>query len=297
MIYEYKKYKGIKEFYENKPVSNLSKKFTIVNKCLGCLVENGKIVMNDHCFGCLFCLANLDDFRCGIENSMELGFVYNAANEAFKAVPIKPKVQQKGLRHPYTSLEKFTAVDETTNIQPWAAGILSVLSTPKSRISLEVPVFNYDYDRNGRLDICAMVNGKLLIVESKTTLEDALSDERFIEQHVKYTEVINNITDNYLYLTLIGGRETDLYPSDSPFCTGTIGNMAQRFHKMLVDNKIQIITANALWCLCCKYLTAGEEYSWDNYLSNIFKDSKCIGLLSAGKLMYDNRKVYILPIY
>ena len=288
MIYEYKKYKGITEFVAGTPLSKRSNQFTIVNKCKGCTLNNGKPTLNSDCFGCLFCAINNEDLCSQMICLFGYDFISAVATEAFNGEPIRPKLVQKGLRHPYSSLEKFTAVDETTNIQPWAVGLLHYICSKENQISMEVPIFNYDYDRNGRLDICSITEDHLMVMESKTTLDDALADERFIEQHTKYTEVINGITRNYTYLTLVGGKETDIYPTDSAYCTGTVGNKAARFHQMLVDNNIKALSANALWCLCCKYLTEGNRFSWDNFLVDIFANPECIGLVSAGQIILEN---------
>lgn len=297
MIYEYKKYKGIYEFVHGESLGKQGKQFTIVNKCQGCSFVGGKPTLNSHCFGCLFCAIGNPLLLEQIKEMFGSEFIQSAAAQSFRGVPVKPTITQKGIRHPYASLEKFTSVDESTNIQPWATGLLHYMCSKSNRISMEVPIFNYDYDRNGRLDICSITEDHLLVMESKTTLHDALSDERFIEQHTKYTEVINEITDQYTYLTLMGGTETDVYPEDSPFCTGTVGRQAGRFHKMLCDNNIQLITANALWCLCCKYLTEGDAFAWDTFLINVFRDPKCIGLVSAGKMNVVNGNPVIESIF
>lgn len=162
---------------------------------------------------------------------------------------------------------------------------------------MEVPVFNFGYDRNGRLDICSMTEDHLLVMESKTTVDDALLDERFVEQHVKYTEVINEFTRQYTYLTLVGGKDTDIYPDDSVFCTGKSGGKAARFLNILVDNKIQAITANALWCLCCKYLVEGNAFSWDNFLVNTFNNPECICLVSAGIITSSKGQPTVISLF
>lgn len=296
MIYEYKKYKDIEAFVAGNPSSKRSHQFTIINKCKGCTLEDGIPTLNSNCFGCLFCAVNNPDLLYQMKSLFACDFVERAAQDAFKGVPVKPNIMQKGLRHPYVSLEKFTSEDETTNIQPWAVGILHYMCSIDNRISMEVPIFNLGYDRNGRLDICSITTDHLMVMESKTTLDDALADERFIEQHTKYTEVIDEITQDYTYLTLLGGKETDIYPTDTSFCTGSIGNKASRFHQMLIDNKIQVLTANALWCLCCKYLVEGDRFSWDHFLVDVFSTPECIGLVSAGMLVLKNGKLTIQPV-
>ena len=164
-----------------------------------------------------------------------------------------------------------------------------------NRISMEVPVFNMDYDRNGRLDICSMTDTDLLTMESKTSLDDALKNERFIEQRYKYTVEIEKSVSNYTYLTLFGGKETDLFPISSPYCSGKIGGKAERFYSIVINNKIPFISATALWCLCCRYLVYGDKYAWDAFLKDTFSTPDCIGLLSAGKVIYDNGNISITP--
>lgn len=283
MIYEYKKYKDIDDFIFNRPKSKKSERYTIVHKCRGITMKNH--TLTEHCFACLFCAANNNEQLEELLRIRGNDFITKIAENSFKGKPTPAPKPIKGLRHPYASLESFTGVDETSNIQPWAAGLLDVMSSDVSRVSMEIPVFNNDYDRNGRLDIGVIVNGHFLAVESKISLDDALKDERFIEQHIKYTVEIEKSTQDYVYLTLFGGKETDMFPPNSLYCTGKIGDKTQRFYDMICNNQIQFITANALWCLCCKYLKFGKQYCWDQILRDIFSDSECIGLISAGKVM------------
>lgn len=293
MIYQYKKYKDIDDFVNNKPKSKKDESYTIVHKCKG-LEFNGSVgVYNDHCFGCLFCVLNN---KIQLKKYLEYSgtdIIDKVAENAFRGEIIScPKVL-RGFRHPYSNLEKFTGIDETTNIQPWAAAILNTLSIDESRVSMEIPVFNLDYDRNGRLDIGVISNGQFLAVESKISLEEALKDERFIEQHIKYTVEIEKSTDSYLYLTLFGGVETDLFPEDSKYCSGKIGDKTKRFYEMIIKNNIQFFTANALWCLCCKYLKYGNRYTWNHILFDIFSNPECIGLLSAGAVYHRDGNIFI----
>ena len=200
------------------------------------------------------------------------------------------------MRNPYKNLELFTGVDETTNIQPWAAGLVNNVCTKANRISMEVPIFNMDYDRNGRLDICSITDSHLITMESKISLDDALKDERFIEQSYKYNSEIKKSTSNYLYLTLFGGKETDLFPASSPYCSGKVGNKTERFYSIVKDNNIPFISATALWCMCCKYICEGDTFAWDTFLVDLFSDEHCIGLLSAGKVINNNGDISIVPI-
>lgn len=293
MIYNFKKYKNIDDFINDRAKSKKNEQYTIIHKCKGAKIVGQACEFNDNCFGCLFCALYNEDCLQAFKEHRGQDFIENASEAAFKLKPIAGPKTIQGLKHPYMSLEKFTGVDETTNIQPWAAGLLGVMSSDESRVSMEIPVFNTDYDRNGRLDIGIMVDDYFLAIESKISLDDALKDERFIEQHVKYTVEIEKCTHNYTYLTLFGGKETDLFPPNSEYCTGKIGDKSKRFYEMIGKNEILFITANALWCLCCKYLEEGSSYCWNNIIIDIFSDPECVGLCSAGKIVKANDDYYI----
>ena len=288
MIYNFKKYKNIDDFVNERAKSKKNEQFTIIHKCQGAKVDGWACDFNYNCFGCLFCALYSDECLQAFKDFRGYNFIKDASEAAFKLKPIASPKTIQGLKHPYGSLEKFTGIDETTNIQPWAAGLLGVMSSEESRVSMEIPVFNTDYDRNGRLDIGVMAGDKFLAIEAKISLDDALKDERFIEQNVKYTVEIEKSTQNYTYLTLFGGKETDLFPPSSEYSTGVIGDKSKRFYEMIDKNGIQFITANALWCLCCRYLEKGVSYCWDNMILDIFSSPKCIGLCSAGKIIKDD---------
>ncbi len=296
MIYEYKKYADIFDFVNNSPKTKTVQKYTILHKCKGITINDTITEYNANCFGCLFCAVNDRQQKDQFLNYYGKERVFQAAENAFSGHPIAGPKTLSGFKHPYTSFEKFTGVDETTNIQPWAAGVLSKMSTSESRVGMEIPVFNNEYDRNGRLDIGIISNGNLLAIESKISLDDALKDERFIEQHIKYTAEIEKATKHYTYLTLFGGSETELFPPDSIYCTGKIGDKSLRFYNMITENKIQFITANALWCLCCKYLIEGPQYNWNQWLIDIFSNPKCVGLCSGGAIIAEGNRYIVISL-
>lgn len=292
MIYEYQKYKNIADFIKNSPKSSTIEQYTIIHKCEG-LTMDTKCEFNDRCFACLFCMSN-SNIKDAFFNFWGNDFLKNYSDKFFKGIPVKMPTAKKQLKVPYKDLSQFTTKCETTNIQPWLAGVLTKMSSDgKARTSMEVPVFNMAYDRNGRLDICTMSNGKLFIIETKTNLDDTLSDERFVEQHQKYTEEIEKYTKDYIYITVIGGNETDLYPESSPFATGLSGGKSKRFYKLLTGNNIKFSTPSAIWGTYCNFLVHGKNYSWDNFLYRILKDKNCQGLLSAGIVKNDAKIISI----
>lgn len=291
MIYKYRKYKDIDSFVNNIAKTRIDEDYTILFKCNG--YDYSKSEFTDRCFGCMFCIFSDPAIKTKFESVWGADFYKKYSDMAFDGKPVTVPNAKLSMKNKTKNLELFTGIDETTNIQPWASGLVNHMCTKSNRIGMEVPVFNLDYDRNGRLDICSITDTDLLTMESKISLVDALNDERFIEQRYKYTVEIEKSTSNYTYLTLFGGKETDLFPPNSPYCSGKIGNMSERFYKIVIDNNIPFISATALWCLCCRYMTYGNEYAWDNFIKECFEDPECIGLLSAGKVMNRNGSIII----
>ena len=293
MIYEYKKYKDISDFMADIPKSNYSEDFTIIDKCNGLKIEPPFSFTNT-CFACLFCYFSKDEIKNAFNKFWGDYFISDFANKAFSGLPIKLPNSKQTIKNRFPNLESFTKIDETKNIQPWATGILLNCCSQSNSISMEVPVFNNKYDRNGRLDICCKTEKTLIVMESKTSLDDALHDERFIEQQKKYTSEILKSTKNFNYLTLLGGPESDLYPSDSPFCTGKIGRKTERFYKLIVENNIHFISASALWLMACCYIIKGDNYSWDKIIPKVFSSNDIIGLVSAGLVRKKDNYSYII---
>lgn len=293
MIYKYRKYKDIDSFVNNDPKTKKDEDYSILFRCNGLDYQTNSFTSK--CFGCLFCFFDNPLISHKFEAYWGNDFINEYAHKSFSGNPILLPNAKQSIKNPIKNLEFFTGVDETTNIQPWASGLLNHMCTKSNRISMEVPVFNMDYDRNGRLDICSMTDIDLIVMESKISLDNALKDERFIEQRYKYTIEIAKSMSNYTYLTLFGGKETDLFPSSSPFCSGKIGGKSDRFYSIVIDNTIPFISATALWCLCCRFLVFGNSYAWDVFLKETFSTPDCIGLLSAGKVMNSNGSISIVP--
>lgn len=293
MIYKYRKYKDIDSFVKNNPKTKKDEDYTILFKCNG--LDYQSSTFTNKCFGCMFCALGDPEMLKKFNNFWGKDFIKEYANKSFSGTPVVLPNAKLTIKNPIKNLELFTGVDETTNIQPWASGLVNHMCTKPNRISMEVPVFNMDYERNGRLDICSMTDTDLLTMESKISLDDALKDERFIEQRYKYTIEIEKSTSEYTYLTLFGGKETDLFPVSSPYCSGMIGGKSERFYSIVIENEIHFISATALWSLCCRYITYGNDYAWDVFLKETFSDPDCIGLLSAGKVINNNGSISIIP--
>lgn len=295
MIYNYTKYKDISDFVNNIPKTSIQEEYTILNKCNGCNFPG--MTFNNKCFGCLFCLSNTSQTKKAFDSFWGAHWLENYAREVFRSNLVKMPLAKQTLRNPMPSLCEFTATNETSHIQPWAAGLVNNIGTRKTRVGMEVPVFNEDYDRNGRLDVCAIIGKRLLAIETKTCLDDALKDERFVEQQSKYIDKISEATTDFRYLTLFGGKETDLLPESHPLCSGKSGKKTQRFYSIVTKNNIKFLSAPALWCVACLFIANGEKYAWDTFLFDIFQDNRCLGLLSAGKVVSDNELITIEPLF
>ncbi|MBO3323108.1 hypothetical protein JJB67_12325 [Clostridium perfringens] len=299
MIYSYKKYKDIENFFNNNPLSNKSINYSLIFQCNGITTEsNNKVSLNNNCFNCLFCmLKNKDITKEFLEKNHQ---IIELLDSSFSGELIEiPKAKNK-IKNKYYSFEKFTEINETKNIQPWANGIISNLASERFRTSMEINIPNADYDRDGRLDIGAINTNYFLGVECKISLEETLKDQRFIEQFEKYSKEIkylsqkNNI--DYNLILLIGGNESDLLPYTHPECTSKVGNKSIQFYDLIKQYNIKFMSANALWLLCLNNLLNQHKYYLDLIIPKIFSDKETLGLLSCGKIMLSNDSILIKNI-
>lgn len=295
MIYQYESYRSLHDFIENVPAKKKPVPYSIGLRCKGYHMDTKEF--SDTCFCCLFCAMGDDSIKNLLFTHWKTAQLSVWLQSAFLGNLVTLPAASRQLKNPYKNLEAFTAVSETEHIQKWAAGLIRYMCSEKSRIGLEIPVPNLTYRRDGRLDICSITDSQLLVLECKTTLEDALKDERFIEQQEKYTKEILKFHLPFTYLTLIGGREAMLLPEQHPGCLSREGNKALRFYQLVTKHRIRFLSANALWCLALGYLLHGSAFGWDRLLTGIFKDPGCIGLLSCGKVMEaPDGSISILPL-
>lgn len=289
MIYEYYKYKSIKDFISGRHGKNNLIQYSLpFGNCRGISTNSDdSLIFNSKCFNCNFCAF-------GELSSLYHTPMFPTINSFFSGEIIEIPSAKLIMNNPYKHFNVFTSEQETKNIQPWVAGILGNICSTPNRVGMEIPAHNELFDRNGRIDVGIYTNSYTILIETKTTLEDALSDERFVEQHAKYSPCINELLnkENYLLAIVIGGAETDLLPQTDSRCTSSVGNKSNRFFRLLTEYNIPVISANALWCLSHIKINT-PSFSVENFLQNIFKDSSCIGLLSAGKLVFKNNDIQI----
>lgn len=300
MIYNYYKYKDIHYFVNNTKSSSTPRQYSIIFKCDGLTDSNDSFNYTPNCFGCLFCCMNNELLKSKFANHFDLNNLNNISNNLFSGNIIEPLKAKNFLKNKFTSLTMFTKVNETDHIQPWAAGLLNSSSHIPCRIGMEVNVSNESYLRDGRLDICAITNNYLLVLESKISLEDALKDERFIEQFDKYIDEIESACNkhniNYNLLLLIGGNETDLLPEWHYQCSSKIGNASKRFYNIILEKNIKFISANALWGLALKNFLTPSTFNWDILIPSIFNDPNTYGLLTCGTISYSQGEFKICPL-
>lgn len=298
MFIEAQKYKDIFDFV-NSPIEKIKPIAGPNTKCLA--IEKTLEIDEDKCFSCLFCVlkdkvAKENYLKSNYLNS-EISKVSNVFNkEIISTIPAKIPLIAK-----YATFESYTGINETQHISPWAAGILECTTSSKNKkIALEVNVPNSDYDRSGRLDVCAATEEYILVFEAKISLHDALEDERFVEQFRKYTTIIDKSVKKrkipYNLILLLGGDETDLLYPDHPSCTSNVGNESSRFYEIVTKYNIKFMSANALWLMALCNLRLGAYYSWDTFIRKIFEDEDCLGLITAGKIMNLNGQFNIISI-
>ncbi len=294
MIYEYYKYKDVSSFinHHNKKGSIIQYSLPYGN-CKGLSYQNSDFSFNNKCFYCNFCaFGQISDMYSQIYSNKGIS-LYTFFNGSLATLPNAILL----LGNKLGNLEQFTSTDERNNIQLWVAALFSNTCKPPCNVSMEIPADNPLFKRNGRIDVGTYNNSFSLMIETKTTLEDAMKDERFVEQHSKYAPCIEKSLskDQYLLAIAFGGKETDLLPETHPQCTSTIGGRSSHFYQLIIKYKIPFISAAAIWGLACMHINDPSFYS-DDFLQCVFSDPNCIGLLSAGKVCYENGRVTIKSI-
>ena len=131
----------------------------------------------------------------------------------------------------------------------------------------------------------------------KTVLDDALNDERFVEQFSKYNDAIKNSNFNgdYLLCISIGGDEKNLLPPG--FLEEDTGNKRSRLYTLLYNegNRIPLISAAAIWCLSTLYIKEKVD-DISTKLIQLFNDQSNIALLSCGIIKYINGSYEIISL-
>jgi len=300
------KYTKFKNFLENN-----SEDFCLWPACdnedIGALeVDKENVFINtEKCIACLLCFSS----NKTLEKSYEK--VDKITNQIFpNFYEIKKIIEETdifngniinlprfgGNNRNIKSFSDFTSKKETTHISLWGCSILNFLSSDsQSRIGKEIEILKMDNPRDGRLDVCVLSGNKVIICESKVSLDSLLTENRYRLQLPSYKKECKRILDEFnlkfktnkklqIFL-LTGGEETDLFPPTHSLCTSNVGNKSTRFYKELVEHEIKFISANALWIMMLRSLIKNRRLCWDILFDKIF-DEKTLGLLTAGKVEF-----------
>ena len=203
----------------------------------------------------------------------------------------------------FDHFESFTKKDEVNNIALWILSAFKYVSSSDLRLGRELEINQENNPRDGRLDVVAVRNKTVLVIETKTDLKSLLSENRFTYQISGYTKECLKYTEKYLdsnnllVLLAIGGEETDIFPFNHQDCTtGNVGNISKIFYDKVISENIKFVSANALWSIVAyKYLT-NKNIDMLNFLTNIFVKQHAIGLLSGGVVKNNKGKIEIEKI-
>ena len=211
-----------------------------------------------------------------------------------KYIPIPHFKVGRGNFNNYSRFEDFTINNEVNNLSLWSLSCLKNLSYESEvRLGKELEILQEDNPRDGRLDVVVLSNNHLLTLEVKVSLPSLLREGRFKFQIPAYYKEITAIAEKYKKETgqklstsiflIIGGEETDIYPSSHPDCTtGQVGKIAEIFYDFIIEYDLKFISANALWALSSTSELRYKKIYWYDLLPKLFSDKESIGLLSGG---------------
>ena len=285
------------------------------HKDLQALEVNDEIIINKtKCIGCLNCLTSKSNFsqlnseekdnlwqllfedNCWSSNNIEIKNIFNGNRIELP--------RYNSFHRKYSSFEEYTMINEVEHIAMWGATTLKFLSSQTSVVGREIEIFQSDFPRDGRLDICAKCNSQVLVMEAKTDFNSMISENRFKQQIPKYNIECQKIIDEefasehlefYLSL-LVGGSETDLYPPQHKDCTSIVGDKAKKFYDDIEKNQIRFVSANALWVLGINGIFSDSKICWDLLFPKIFSDSSVIGMITEGLIKKQDLDFIIEPI-
>jgi hypothetical protein len=199
----------------------------------------------------------------------------------------------------YKNFEDYTSVSEENHLSRWACVVLKFLSSAESRIGKEIQLLEENNLRDGRLDVCAITDNKLLILEAKVGIQAALEDNRFryripsyFSESAKIIKASNNPVEHMIVL-LVGGSELSLFPPGHSDHQASAYQLGSSFLTRCLDSDVRIITANFLWCCLMKSLVTGSLITWDKDLWGELSKPDTLGLTSAGRLKSDGTIEYL----
>lgn len=307
-----RKYSYLPDFLVNSPRDRSIKSFSvpILVDCLK--LEDDTYKIDDYkCFNCMFCAfgcignkvlinSNLHPTDMCAEitretvNKMREELFPKLFNGEFISLP---PVSTSHIRVKYKSFEEFTSTNETKHIAVWGANAMKFLSTSlEPRVALEVGVDIQNRDRAGRLDISLLNTNDnyLFVAETKVSFEAMMAESRYEAQLLGYESVLEKSCNESIRrckFLLIGGKESDLLPSNNLSSTG--GIKSDLFYDVLRERGFFFISANALLVLgLMKMYVSNSIYNLENFYQ-LITNPEFVGLLSAGVV---HRNGAIIPL-
>lgn len=273
-----------------------------------------KKINSEKCIGCLNCITSNTKFvRLENEVKKELWkLLFEDKDWIVEKIETKKIFNGSRIELPnyntferkYATFEDYTTTNEVEHISLWGLSTLRFLSSKNPIVGREIEIYQSEFPRDGRLDICFKCNNYVLVVEAKTDFISLVTENRFIQQMPKYQIECNKIINNEFnlenlnleLLLLIGGNETDLFPPTHSDCTSIVGDKAQKFYEDIDKNKIKFISANALWILGLNAIFSNSKICWDLLFPKIFSDENVVGLVTSGVIVKKKNGFEINPI-
>ncbi len=293
-----RKYTSIINFI-NKSSSFIQENFSLVmSECNAVEKVDSNFNINDTCFYCNYCYFGslTPAYKQKFKEIKEQYY----SSIFFKGKKIELPFARNFIATPRNkNLDTFTSFNETRRIQPWATALFQNCSNQNTITAIEIPVQNREFDRDGRIDIGATSHDFFLFIEAKTTLQDAMNDERFVEQYEKYIQTITEYLQlkSFVLLLLIGGEEKELYPQGSAYNPFGVGDLTKRFYNLLENNgnRIPFISASALWALSIKFME-DPSFNMVKFIHNLFLDKNTFGLLTSGAVVKSNNQFDLFDV-
>lgn len=316
--------------YSNRPAYSKFKNFLLgkvekyehrltCNRAIDALVanDNSLNIDTDRCIACLACLCSrrnpfqllhsdiidiMNAIMPGFEQLRESSYTNNLFNGDLKQIP-----QKEALSLKMNSFNKYTAENEVNNIALWVTIMLRFLASDSNAwIGKEIQIANPISPRDNRLDTCCLSHDRILIGETKTSLDSLLQENRYRVQIPSYQAVIEKLVQehNVLHgqhkeasvLLIIGARETDLLPFGHPHCTSRVGGRNLRFYNDIGNYNIRFISANLIWTMALYSLIIRKRLCWDLFFSQIFVNPNVLGILSGGQVVIQGKQIAIESI-
>lgn len=316
--------------YSNRPAYSKFKNFLLgnvekserrltCNRAINALVanENNLKIDTDRCIACLACLCScrnpfqlsyieIIDILGGILPTFEQFGGINYANNLFKGDLIQIP-EKEALSLQINSFNQYTAENEVEHIALWVTIMLQFLASDNNaQIGKEIQIANPISPRDNRLDTCCLSYDRILVGETKTSLDSLLQENRYRTQVPSYQDVIEKQIQehNALYgqhkeamvLLIIGARETDLLPFGHSHCTSLVGDHSLRFYNDIIKYNIRFISAHLIWAMAVYSLITRKRLCWDLLFSHVFSDQNVLGILSGGQVITRDNQIALEDI-